>query len=95
MTDTIGMETTEQPIENNENDENKIILKPKRKQTEKQREITSANLAKGRLVLAERKKKQKEEAMKTAEDLVVKKADKLVRQKANKEKQRKSSHWGR
>ena len=35
MTDTIGMETTEQPTENNENDENKIILKPKKKQSEK------------------------------------------------------------
>jgi len=73
-----------------ETDDDKIVQKPKRTMTEKQKEIGRANLAKGRAALAEKKAKQKEEATKLADELVLKKAEKLTRQKANKEKQLKA-----
>jgi len=73
-----------------ETDEEKIVQKPKKKLTEKQKEVGRANLAKGRAALAEKKKKEKEEAQKLADELIIKKAEKLTKQKANKEKQIKS-----
>lgn len=68
-------------------DEDKIIQKPKKKVTEKQKEIGKQNLAKGRAILAEKKRLQKEEAQRVTDELIVKKAERLVKQKANKEKQ--------
>lgn len=61
--------------------------KPKKKLTDKQIEIGKANLAKGRQALAEKKRKEKEEAQKIADVLIVKKAEKLVKQKERKVKQ--------
>ncbi len=43
-------------------DDEPILQKPKRTLNEKQREAVKLNLEKGRLALAEKKKKQKEEA---------------------------------
>ena len=80
MTDEIENPTLEESGE-----EDKIIQKPKKKLTEKQKEIGRANLAKGRAILAEKKKKEKEEAQKRTDELIVKKAERLVKQKANKD----------
>ena len=52
--------------------------KPKKNLTEKQKEIGRANLAKGRETLAIKRKQQKEEQQKTADEMIVKKAEKLI-----------------
>ena len=70
-----------------DNADNQIVQKPKKILTEKQIEIGKANLAKGRQALAEKKRKEKEEAQKIADVLIVKKAEKLVKQKERKVKQ--------
>jgi len=64
--------------------------KPKKNLTEKQKEIGRANLAKGRETLAIKRKQQKEEQQKTADEMIVKKAEKLVKTKANQDKKLKS-----
>ena len=66
------------------------IQKPKRQLTDKQREATSANLAKGRAIRDEKRKLQKEEDQKKIDELVVKKAEKLVKIQVRKDKELKS-----
>ncbi len=73
----------EQLIEEEDNEPK--LQKPKRTLNEKQRETVKINLEKGRLALAEKKKKQKEEQEKLKNELIVKKAEKLVKQKTKKE----------
>jgi hypothetical protein len=63
-----------------EEDNEPILQKPKRTLNEKQREAVKLNLDKGRLALSEKKKKQKEEAEKLKNELIVKKAEKLVKE---------------
>ena len=71
-------------------EENEPLQKPKKKLTEKQKEIGRANLAKGREALATKRKQQKEEQQKKADEMIVKKAEKLVKTKANQDKKLKS-----
>ena len=74
-----------------EPDEEPVILqKPKRQLTEKQKEATARNLAKGREKLQEKKRQQKEEANALKEQLIVKKAARITKQKVNQEKQLKT-----
>ena len=47
-------------IPDQEEQDEQIVQKPKKKLTEKQKEIGRQNLAKGRAILAEKKKKEKE-----------------------------------
>ena len=69
-----------------EDHEEQIVQKPKKKLTEKQKEIGRQNLAKGRAILAEKKKKEKEEADKKKEELILIKAERLKKRNDNKEK---------
>ena len=62
------------------------LQKPKRKMTEKQKEKGRENLAKGRAVLAEKKRLAKEANVKMATEMIEKRAEKIVKVKANKEK---------
>jgi hypothetical protein len=66
------------------------IQKPKRQLTDKQKEATSANLAKGRAIRDEKRKLQKEEDQKKINELVVRKAEKLVKIQVRKDKELKS-----
>ena len=66
------------------------IQKPKRQLTDKQKEATSANLAKGRAIRDEKRKIQTEEDQKKIDELVVKKAEKLVKLQVRKDKELKS-----
>ena len=66
------------------------LQKPKKNLTEKQKEIGRANLAKGRETLAVKRKQQKEEQQKVADEMIILKAEKLVKTKANQDKKLKS-----
>jgi len=66
------------------------LQKPKKILTEKQKEIGRSNLAKGRETLAAKRKQQKEEQQKIADEMIVKKAEQLVKTKANQDKKLKS-----
>lgn len=66
------------------------LQKPKKKLTEKQKEIGRANLAKGRETLAIKRKQQKEKNQKVADELMVLKAERLVKAQANQDKKLKS-----
>jgi len=84
-------EVIDQVLEEKEEKEEKVILqKPKKNLTEKQKEIGRQNLAKGRETLAIKRKQQKEENQKIADDMIVKKAEKLVKTKANQDKKLKA-----
>lgn len=64
-----------------------VIQKPKRVLTDKQREATAINLAKGRAVRDAKRDAKREEDKIIAEELVLKKAQKLIKNKDNKTKQ--------
>ena len=66
------------------------LQKPKKNLTEKQKEIGRSNLAKGRETLAAKRKQQKEEQQKVADEMIILKAEKLVKTKANQDKKLKS-----
>ena len=83
MDDTDSLEETEEKV---------VIQKPKRQLTDKQREATTANLAKGRAVRdAKRQVKKEEDQLKKEQDkarieeIVTKKAVKLASAQAKKE----------
>jgi len=67
-------------------EEDKTLQKPKKKLTEKQKDIGRANLAKGRETLALKRLEQKAIQQKAADEMIVKKAAVLVKTKANQDK---------